>query len=238
MSSSPTESQSPPVAGFDPHEFWILYKSKVLLFAGLFVVALGIFGVSEWTRKKTQTESQNLLAAAKTADDYRAVIAKYPKSMAGASALLLLADHLRTAGNYDDSSAQLRAFAERFPTHPLASGALTSLAATQEAQGKADEALATYQKVTSAHPTSFSAPVALLAQARLLKAQGKTEDARRIYEQLIQQYQGTAFGQEAASENQKLAKPTPAPAAPAATRVTLGVPPAPPESQHGLGVQR
>lgn len=227
MSSSPTETPTETEAGFDAHAFWILHKSKVLLLAALFVVALGAFGVSEWTRRKTMEESSHLLAGAKTDDDFRAVIAKYSKSMAAASAQLMLADSLRTAGNYDDSTAQLKTFMERFPTHPLASGALTSLGANQEAQGKTDEALTTYQKVISAHPTSFSAPIALLAQARLLKAQGKVDDAKRIYEQVIQQYQGTAFGQEAVSENQKLAKLTPPPTPATDAKPEASTPPVP-----------
>ena len=211
MSSSPTETPSQTAAGFDPIAFWILHRSKVLVFAGLFVVALGAFGIVEWQRRKAQAESEQLLAAAKNADGYRALIAKYPASVPAASAMLLLAQELRMEAKYDESSAQLRAFLEKFPQHPLASGALTSLAATQEAQGHAEEALATYQRVVSTYPTSFSAPVALLAQARLLRGQGKTDDARRIYEQVIQQYQGTGFGQEAVAENQKLTKSAPAP---------------------------
>lgn len=218
MPPSPTETPTDAHAGFDPLEFWILHKSKILLLTGLFLVGLVAFGISEWSRHKTQRESQQLLAGAKGADDYRAVVAKYPKSMAAASALLLLADDLRSAGKFDDSSAQLRTFIANFPKHPLVSGAWTSLAGNQEAQGKNDEALETYRKVTSSFPTSFSAPIALLGQARLLQGQGKADDARRIYEQVIQQYQGTAFGQEAVAENQKLTKPAPAPgpAAPAA----------------------
>ena len=236
--SSPTEITPQPETGFDPLEFWILHKSKVLIFALLFVLALGAWGVSEMARKNTLEDSQHLFATAKTADDYRKVVAKYPKSVVAGNALLLLADKLREEGKFDEATEQLRTFNEKHATHPLASGAWTSLAATQEAQGKADEALATYQKVSSGYPGSFSAPVALMAQARLLKAKGKIDEAKRIYEQVIQQYPGTGFWQDAMRENMEIMKetqkaaPTPAveapkPADPAAPKAPEAAAPAP-----------
>ncbi len=219
MPPSSTETPPPAETGFDPLAFWIQYKNHVLLFAAVFAVGFLGYSATEWSRRRTTLNAAELLAAANGDEGYRKVIARYPKTSAGASAMLLLAETLRTEGKYEESSTELRAFIAKFPAHPLLSGAWTGLATNQEAQGKTDEALATYQKALAAFPTSFTAPVALLGQARILRAQGKTEDAKRLYEQVIQNSQGTAFAQEAMSETQKLAKaqaqkPAPPPSKP------------------------
>ena len=155
MSSSPTETPPDGRPGFDPLEFWILHQEQDRCSSGLFVVALGAFGISEWSRHKTQRGIAGHCFAAANSTITGRSSREYPKSMSAASAQLLLADNLRDAGKYDESSAQLRTFIEKFPEHPLLSGAWTSLAANQEAQGKSDEALATYQKVVEQLPHQF-----------------------------------------------------------------------------------
>ncbi len=205
--SSPAETTTPPIdPGFDPLAFWIQHRTKIILFTGIFLVAVASYGVSEWTRAKTLEGAQQLLSGAKTADDYRKVIAEYPATNAAGNAHLFLAEQLRKDGKLDESSALLRTFTEKYPEYPLLSGAWTSLAANLEAQGKADEALATYQKVSTSYGASFSAPIALMAQARLLKAKGKTEEAGRIYEQIIARYPENIVSQQAAQENRQLKK--------------------------------
>ena len=205
--SSPAETTTPPIdPGFDPLAFWIQHRTKILLFTGLFLVAVASYGVSEWNRTRTIDGAQRLLAGAKTADDYRKVIAEYPGTHAAGNAHLFLAEQLRKDGKLEESSALLRTFAEKYPEHPLVSGAWTSLAANLEAQDKADEALAMYQKVSTSYGASFSAPIALMAQARLLKAKGKTEEAGRIYERIIARYPDNIVSQQAAQENRQLKK--------------------------------
>lgn len=204
--SSPVEITTPPETGFDPLVFWIQYRTKILLFAGLLVVGMAVFGISEWSRLRQFEGARQLLAGAKTADDYRKVIAEYPATAAAGDAFLLLAEQLRKDGKLDESSAQLRTFTEKFPQHPLISGAWTSLATNLEAEGKADDALAMYQKVSTSYATSFSTPVALLAQARLLKAKGKTDEARLIYEQVTTRYPDNIVSQMAAQEIKQLKK--------------------------------
>ncbi len=204
--SSPVEITTPPETGFDPLVFWIQYRTKILLFAGLLVVGMAVFGISEWSRLRQLEGARQLLAGAKTADDYRKVIAEYPATTAAGDAFLLLAEQLRKDGKIDESSAQLRTFTEKFPQHPLISGAWTSLATNLEAEGKADDALAMYQKVSTSYATSFSTPVALLAQARLLKAKDKTDEARLLYEQVTTRYPDNIVSQMAAQEIKQLKK--------------------------------
>jgi len=203
---SPTTTTPPADTGFDPVIFWIQHKSKILLLAGLFVVALAFYAVFEIVREKRNAGAQELYARARSADDYRKVIAEYGGTEPAGNACLMLADKLRSEGKIDESSATLHQFIDKYPDHPLLSGAWTSLAANLEAQGKVDEALSAYQKVSTAFANSFGAPLALLAQGRLLVQKGKPEDARHIYEQVMTQYQDNLAAQQAAQEIRKLKK--------------------------------
>ena len=203
---SPAETTPAPEPGFDAEIFWIKHKKNVQLFATLFVVALALWAGSEWARTKKLAGAQEMLAGAKTVEDFQKLIAEYPGTAAAGNAHLLAAAQLRKDGKFDESSALLRSFAEKYPEHQMLSGAWTSLAANLEAQDKPDEALAMYQKVSTSYANSFSAPVALMAQARLLTAKGKTEEAGKIYEQVMTRYAETAVAQQAAQENKQLKK--------------------------------
>jgi TolA-binding protein len=203
---SPTTTTPPADTGFDPLVFWIQHKGKILLFTGLFVVALAAYGISEYVRMKRTAAAEAQFANAKTVEDFRKVITDYNGTAPAGNAYLLLAEKLRAEGKIDESSKELHTFIDKYPEHPLLSGAWTSLAANLEAQGKVDEALATYQKISTSFANSFSAPLALLAQARLLVQKGKPDDARRIYEQVIAQYQDNLAAQLAAEEVRKLKK--------------------------------
>jgi len=204
--SSPTTTTPPPDTGFDPVVFWIAHKGKILLFTGLFIVALAAYAISEVVNNKRTAAAETAFANAHTADDYRKLIADYSGTTPAGSSYLLLADRQRAEGKFDESSATLHTFLEKYPQHPLVSGAWTSIAANLEAQGKADEALTAYQKVSTTYANSFSAPLALNAQARLLAQKGKKEEARRIYEQIMAQYQDNYIAQLAAEELRKLKK--------------------------------
>src|SRR5689334_11549877 len=113
--------------GFDLMVFWIRHKTSILLFAGLLIVALMIYGIYEFTQTRTHNAAAAVFANAKTADDYRKLISEYPDTAASANAHLLLAEQLRKDGKLDDSNQVLRDFISRFPESQLISGAYTSL---------------------------------------------------------------------------------------------------------------
>jgi len=204
--SSPSPTTPPTETGFDPLVFWFHHQTKILILAGLFLVAMAAYGAFEWAHAHKLASSAEVFSSAKTGDDFRKIISDYSGTPAAGNAQLLLANELRSQGKLDESSSILRDFIDKYPKHELISGAWTSLAANQEAQGKTDEALATFQKVSTSYTTSYSAPVALLAEARILKTKGKTDEARRIYEQIMTQYQDNFIAQQAALENRLLKK--------------------------------
>ena len=205
--ASPTET-APVVTDneFDPLEFWIRHKGRIVLYGSLLIAALAIYGLYEAIHRHSVQAAEAAYASAASAEDFRKVIAAHPGSIIAGNARLMLADKLRAEGKLDEAVATLREFIAKNGEHALLSGAHTSLAATLEMQGKLDEALVGYQKVTASFPASFSAPAALVAQGRIFKAQGKAEEARRAFENVQAQFGESLFASEAARELQGLKK--------------------------------
>jgi tetratricopeptide (TPR) repeat protein len=208
--SSPAETsqQQPsptPHTGFDPIEFWFLHK--IIALSALFVVALIGYTVFEVTQRNAREAANKAFAEAKTADDFKKVIAEHSGQTAAGNAQLKLAGLLRNEGKFEEAGKILRDFIEKYPAHPMIAGAWLSLGQNQEGAGKADEALAQYQKVLTTYPNSYAAPIALLSQGRIQKAKGQNDAAKRSFEQVISQYQFTQFQNEAQMELRTLDKP-------------------------------
>ena len=207
----PTPQPMPATAaaptGFDPVEFWMLHKTKVIALAVLFVVALLGYTIYTLTESKAKAAAEAAYASAKTADEYRKVAQEHAGQPAAGNAQLQLGALLRKDGKLDEANSTLQKFIAEYPEHPMLSGAWLSLAENAEAAGKQDEALTGYQKVLTTFPSSYAAPLALLGQARIQKAKGQNDLAKRSYEQIQAQYQGTPFQMEAMQELRSLNKP-------------------------------
>ena len=209
--SSPT--QTPPTTapdpGFDPIAFWYLHKGKILALIALFVVALTGYAIQQLVERNSRLSSEAAFASAKTADDFKKVVAGHSGTVAAGNAQLRLAELQRKDGKSDESTATLKSFIEKNPQHPLLSGAWLGIAENLEASGKTDEALAAYQKVATTYPASFAAALALMGQARLQKEKGQTDLAKRTYEQVATQFQKSDFAQQALQLSASLKKTTP-----------------------------
>jgi TolA-binding protein len=211
MSSPAETSQQQPTptpqhTGFDPVEFWYLHKTKIIAFTVLFVVALLGYTIFEITQRNARESANKAFASAKSADDYKKVIAEHSGQKAAGNAHLKLAELLRNEGKYDEANGILRSFIEKYPTHPLVAGAWLSLGQNAEAAGKADDALTQYQKILTTFPNSYAAPISLLAQGRIQKGKGENDAAKRTFEQVISQYKLTSFQFEAQRELAELNK--------------------------------
>lgn len=212
--------------GFNALLFWDQYRQAILLGAGILILAAVGFGIYEYNQSQRVAAAGAALAAASTDDDYRAVMDKYPDTIAAGDASLLLAGKLRTEKKYDDAIQVLQTFMDKYPNHPLVAAGDLSVAETLEAQGKLDDAMLRYQEVAAKYPDSFSAPVAVLDQANLLQFQGKIEDARRVFENFVAQFPDSIFVNQAMAEMHLL---PPAASGPGAASATPAPTPANPE---------
>src|ERR1043166_2584741 len=102
------------------------------------IVLLGIigFGVYRFYSDRRGAAASALLGKAKNAQDYQQVIARYPDTLAGAAAYLLLADTQHNEKKLADANATLQVFIEKNPKHQLVSSAQMAMAANLESMGK------------------------------------------------------------------------------------------------------
>ena len=203
--------------------FWDRYKKEVMA-----VLVLALLGVAAYSGYRIYSDRQansaaELLASAKTATDFQKVIAQYPKTAAGASAYLLLADAQRNEKKFAEANVTLQTFLDKFPKHELMGTARLALAGNLEALGKKDEALAAYQRLVADDPKGFAAPVALYSEIHLFKEKKQIDEARRVCETLMTQYRESRLAPDAAYQL-RLLKPTTPPVT--AASPTVAPPPA------------
>lgn len=195
---------------------WEQHKSKVLLGAAIIVVALvGVFGWMIFSSARSSGAAK-AFANAKTADDYRSVIASYGSYPEAGDASLLLAESLRAEKKYDEANAVLDQFAQRQPQHPFAPLAKLAAAENLALAGKTAEAEARLEGISQTDSTSFVAPSALMTEAELKLGQGQRDAAVRIYTELSKRFPTSIAAQASAGMLDALqsasASPTPAPA--------------------------
>jgi len=117
-------------------------------------------------------------------ESYLKIAGEYPKSPAGARALLLAGGHLFTDGKFSEAQAQFEKFTREHHDSPLMGEALLGVAACLDAQGKTDAAVAAYKEITSRHPGDSVVPDAKFSLARLYEVQNKPELARDLYQEV------------------------------------------------------
>src|SRR4051812_27241954 len=104
---------------FDPLEFWIRHKQRIIMYSGLLVAGLLIFGLYQYNQQRKIVTAEAAFLQAKTADDFQKLISGYPESPSAGTAYLRLAELQRKDGKYDASTQTLHTFTEKFPKHPL-----------------------------------------------------------------------------------------------------------------------
>lgn len=201
MPTAPPVSRDP---ALEAQVFWHKFKNEI--FGVIVVVLLGIigFGAYRFYSEHRNSAASALLAAAKNAQDYEQVIGRYPKTPAGATAHLFLAQAQRNDRKFTESNVTLQVFIDRYPKHELVSTAKMAIAANLESMGKMDEALSMCQRVATDYPKSYNAPVALISQVHLLKAKNQTDAARRVCETILTQYRESIWANEAMRELRSL----------------------------------
>ncbi len=164
-----------------------------------------------------------------TAEAYLKVAATYPKSRAGARALLLAAGSLFVEGKYAEAQAQFERFRRERTDSPFIGEALLGIAACRDAQGNAREAMAAYKDLIDRHLSDNVLPQARFALARLYEAQNDPEQARNLFEEVERSDPYGSLGSEAGMRLEELKLKYP----------KLVVPPAPmPTNTPPLNVEK
>jgi TolA-binding protein len=219
-------------AALESEVFWDRYKTAVMAALVVALLAVAGFGGYRFLSERRANTAASLLATAKTSAEFQKVISEYPRTPAGGSAYLLLADAQKAEKKFSEAISTLQSFLDKHPKHELAGTARLALAGNLEALGKKEEALIAYQRLAASEPKAFTAAAALFSQVPLLKEKNQIEEARRVCETIMTQHRESRFAAEAGYQlrllrvkNEPAAPPT-TPAPPAAA-----VSPAPPATQ-------
>jgi len=179
------------------------------------VVALGVIvGFYLWYQNEKETSASEALTSVSlptgpgprsdTADAYLKVAATYPKSSAGARAVLLAGGTLFVEGKYDQAKAQFDKFVREYHDTTFMGEALLGIAACLDAQNKPDDAIRAYKDLTDHHSGDPAVPQAKFALARLYEAQGKSELARTFFEDVARSEPYSSLGSEAGMRLEEL----------------------------------
>src|SRR4051794_9796975 len=87
----------------DRDVFWDRYKREVMAVLVLALVAVAAYAGYEFYSNGQANAAAAQLAGAKTGADFQKVIAQYPRTSAGASAYLLLADAQRNEKKFSEA---------------------------------------------------------------------------------------------------------------------------------------
>jgi len=137
-------------------------------------------------------------------EGYLKVAANYPKSTAGARALLLAAGGLFVDGKYEEAKTQFERFKREYSDSLFMGEALLGIAASLDAQGKTRDAMAAYKDLIDHRPGDSNVPQAKFALGRLHEAQNEPEQARSLFEDVERSVPYGSLGDEARMQLEEL----------------------------------
>jgi predicted negative regulator of RcsB-dependent stress response len=195
------------------------HKSLIIL---LILLILGVAGfvIYQGIEEGTRVTAGNSLYRAVDADSLQKVISEYPKTPAGATARILLAEKQWSDGQQEAAVETLKSFLAESPGHPGIPSAKAALAAKLMAQGKAAEAASAFEELVDDPASAYLAPYALLSLGDMALAGGDKDKAKSFYERAQSDFSSSGFGQKI---TQRIA------ALHATIPVEIDPPPAPPE---------
>jgi len=164
--------------------FWFHHKTKLLALLGILLLAgLGTFGWMAITTASTRAAADKL-AVATDLPAFEAVAKEYPRTQAGADALLRIAALQRDAGRLQESTAAFQQFIDTFPKHSLIGGAWLGIGQNAAAGGDPKLAMTTFTELASKYPSSYAAPFALYAAAEIHLRNFERSEAQALFQKI------------------------------------------------------
>ena len=190
-------------AWFEANKKQTLWGAGVILIVGV-IIAFFLYQQNEADVAASEALSNvsvpQLTGAGNHADiaeAYLKVAANYPKSRAGARALLLAAGSLFTEGKYAEAKTQFERFRREYSDSPFMGEALLGIGACLDADGKGRDAMAAYKDLIDHRPGDVVLPQAKFALGRLYEANNESEQARKLFEEVARENPNGSIGSEA-----------------------------------------
>jgi tetratricopeptide (TPR) repeat protein len=221
---------------FEANTKQVIWGTGIILAAGV-IIAFFLYrqneadiAASEALSNLSMPQTSGASTRAESAEAYLKVAATYPKSRAGARALLLAAGSLFVEGKYPEAKTQFERFKREYGDRPFIGGALLGIAACWDAQGQTREAMAAYKDLIDRRPGDRNVSHAKFALGRLHAAQNEPEKARALFEDVERTDPYGSLGDEARMQMEDLKTKYPklfAPIAPMSTNTAPTISAAP-----------
>lgn len=188
---------------------WFAANKQTAVFLGVVLAVMGLLiwffiwrhdqqeiGAGEALSNVSLAQSTGRGSHPDLAEGYLKVAAQFPKSSAGARALLLAAGSLFVQDKFDEAKIQFEKFIRQHPDSPFVVSAILGIAASLDAQGKTNEAVTAYHNLIEHHPNDAATFQARFALGRLYEAQNKPEQARAYFEEIARSLPGSTLANE------------------------------------------
>ncbi len=197
---------------------------------GLIVVAvllaLGAAGIVvyrgiEQSRQETAGQALN---KAEDLQALQAVVTEHADTLAGHSAMVLLAEKQWGEGQQDASIETLRKFISSSQSHPALPTAQASLGSKLMSQGKTGDAAKVFQDMVDDPKARFLAPYALISLGDISKVAGDLDKAEGFYKRVKSDFSESSFSETAGKRIASLKAKAPVEIAPPPKPATPATP--------------
>jgi predicted negative regulator of RcsB-dependent stress response len=203
-------------------------KSLLGLAALLAMGAVGwvIYSGIESSRQKSAGAA---LSKASDIETYQSVVTGHPNTLAGASAMVLLANSQWTGNKQDEAVATLEKFISSFPEHPAYASAKANLGSKLMAQGKGPAAAKLFDELVADPSAKYIAPLALISLGDISKTAGELDKAATAYAKVKSDFPESTFVDTATKRLATLKTKAPTEIEPPPAPVVAPAPTMPPE---------
>lgn len=204
-------------------------KSLLGLAALLAIGAVGwvIYSGIESSRQKSAGAA---LSKAGDIEAYQSVVTGHGNTLAGASAMILLANSQWTGNKQDEAVATLEKFIASFPDHPGHASAKANLGTKLMAQGKGPAAAKLFDELVADPSAKFIAPLALISLGDISKTAGELDKAAAAYDKVKSDFPESTFVDTATKRLATLKTKAPTEIEPPPAPVVAPAPVVPPEA--------
>lgn len=179
-----------------------------LIGAGVLAATVTVAASSGYARHKAArlAQAEQLLASARTPQDFETVVKKYGSTPSAPVALLDLAKTLFNNGDIAQARAQYDRFLKKYAKNDMRPIAQIGLAYCTEADGDFNGAEGQFSSFARTHTENYLYPQAILGMARCMEQAGRIDEARIVLEDFLAEKGGSAWAGLAESALKQLAE--------------------------------
>ena len=171
---------------------------------GVVMIVLVAWALREGMARNADQKASGLYSAAKTAEDFRMILAQVPRSYLTFDIMMNVGNALHDQGKVEEARAQYKKISELYSQGWQAAAALCALGILDAEKKDFAKAGAFFKRAVESDPAGAKAPEALYQWGRSLQALGYKAAAREKFESVTRDFPSDTLSQDAASRAKRL----------------------------------